>query len=122
MAASPDGSSVVSAGADATLRFWDIFGGPPEKNHEHARQHAMPSVVLGSNQPLPQIPHGAGSSSNNNNNVGGRGGGGGGGGSGGMMGAGGNMEGVDDSFRESPFYVPEIPSFGTRSPKRGSRS
>ena len=86
------------------------------------RALSMPSVVLGSNQPLPQIPHGAGSSSNNNNNVGGRGGGGGGGGSGGMMGAGGNMEGVDDSFRESPFYVPEIPSFGTRSPTRGSRS
>lgn len=31
MDASPDGSSVVSAGADETLRFWDIFGGPPEK-------------------------------------------------------------------------------------------
>ena len=31
MAASPDGASVVSAGADETLRFWDIFGGPPEK-------------------------------------------------------------------------------------------
>ena len=36
MAASPDGSSVVSAGADETLRFWDIFGGPPEKKKSSA--------------------------------------------------------------------------------------
>ncbi len=28
MAASPDGSSVVSAGADETLRFWSVFGEP----------------------------------------------------------------------------------------------
>lgn len=29
MATSPDGSSVVSAGADETLRFWRVFGEPP---------------------------------------------------------------------------------------------
>jgi cell division cycle protein 20 (cofactor of APC complex) len=39
MAASPDGSSVVSAGADETLRFWDIFGAPPGK--EKASAFAM---------------------------------------------------------------------------------
>ena len=32
MAQSPDGSSVVSAAADETLRFWDIFGEPPSKS------------------------------------------------------------------------------------------
>jgi cell division cycle protein 20 (cofactor of APC complex) len=26
MAASPDGNQVVSAAADETLRFWDVFG------------------------------------------------------------------------------------------------
>jgi cell division cycle 20, cofactor of APC complex len=30
MATSPNGSSVVSAGADETLRFWDVFGDAPE--------------------------------------------------------------------------------------------
>jgi len=29
MAQSPDGSSVVTAGADETLRFWKVFGEPP---------------------------------------------------------------------------------------------
>ena len=29
MATSPDGSTVVSAGADETLRFWRCFGDPP---------------------------------------------------------------------------------------------
>lgn len=29
MAQSPDGSSVVTAGADETLRFWKVFGDPP---------------------------------------------------------------------------------------------
>jgi cell division cycle protein 20 (cofactor of APC complex) len=31
MACSPDGSTVVSAGADETLRFWNVFG-PPAKS------------------------------------------------------------------------------------------
>jgi len=33
MEPSPDGSCIVSAAADETLRFWDIFGSAPMKNH-----------------------------------------------------------------------------------------
>ena len=29
MAKSPDGATVVSAAADETLRFWNVFGPPP---------------------------------------------------------------------------------------------
>ena len=36
MAASPNGSSVVSAGADETLRFWDVFGEAPEAKKARA--------------------------------------------------------------------------------------
>ncbi|KAF5835961.1 WD40-repeat-containing domain protein [Dunaliella salina] len=36
MATSPDGSSVVSAGADETLRFWRVFGEPPLAKDEKA--------------------------------------------------------------------------------------
>jgi len=36
MATSPDGSSVVSAAADETLRFWDVFA-PPSKSHTGKR-------------------------------------------------------------------------------------
>ena len=32
MEPSPNGSCVVSAAADETLRFWDIFGSAPNKN------------------------------------------------------------------------------------------
>ena len=31
LAVSPDGGSVLSAGADETLRFWDVFGAPSSK-------------------------------------------------------------------------------------------
>lgn len=31
MEQSPDGASVVSAAADETLRFWDVFGPNPNK-------------------------------------------------------------------------------------------
>jgi cell division cycle protein 20 (cofactor of APC complex) len=31
---SPDGSSVVSAAADETLRFWDIFGRPSRSKNQ----------------------------------------------------------------------------------------
>ena len=36
MAGSPDGATVVSAAADETLRFWDIFGSPPNKRKSDA--------------------------------------------------------------------------------------
>ncbi|CAM9490997.1 unnamed protein product [Pylaiella littoralis] len=38
MDTSPDGSTVVSAAADETLRFWDMFGSPP---HAKARKEAV---------------------------------------------------------------------------------
>jgi len=31
---SPDGLTVVSAGADETLRFWNVFGPPVSNNYE----------------------------------------------------------------------------------------
>lgn len=31
MEQSPDGACVVSAAADETLRFWDVFGSPPSR-------------------------------------------------------------------------------------------
>ena len=31
MEQSPDGGCVVSAAADETLRFWDVFGAPPSR-------------------------------------------------------------------------------------------
>ena len=33
MAVSPDGGTVLSAAADETLRFWDIFAPPTVKKH-----------------------------------------------------------------------------------------
>jgi WD40 repeat protein len=35
MEQSPDGASVVSAAADETLRFWDVFGSPPSKSRRN---------------------------------------------------------------------------------------
>jgi len=35
MEQSPDGASVVSAAADETLRFWDVFGSPPSKSRSN---------------------------------------------------------------------------------------
>jgi cell division cycle protein 20 (cofactor of APC complex) len=35
MEQSPDGASVVSAAADETLRFWDVFGSPPSKRQRN---------------------------------------------------------------------------------------
>jgi len=35
MEQSPDGASVVSAAADETLRFWDVFGSPPSKTRRN---------------------------------------------------------------------------------------
>jgi len=40
MAVSPDGASVVSAGADETLRFWNVFD-PPVKDGSHAGKRGV---------------------------------------------------------------------------------
>ena len=32
---SPEGGCVVSAAADETLRFWDVFGSPPSERKGH---------------------------------------------------------------------------------------
>lgn len=32
---SPDSGCVVSAAADETLRFWDVFGSPPNERKGH---------------------------------------------------------------------------------------
>ena len=37
MEQSPDGSCVVSAAADETLRFWDIFGAPPSDKRKGSK-------------------------------------------------------------------------------------
>ncbi|GAX80860.1 hypothetical protein CEUSTIGMA_g8295.t1 [Chlamydomonas eustigma] len=52
MATSPDGSSVVSAGADETLRFWRCFGDPPAASKDAPKlavggQVASSQVSLG---------------------------------------------------------------------------
>jgi WD40 repeat protein len=38
MAMSPDGETVVSAGADETLRFWKVFEAPPEHKKEEKKK------------------------------------------------------------------------------------
>ena len=40
LATSPDGSTVCSAGADETLRFWNVFGAPPSKASKGASASA----------------------------------------------------------------------------------
>lgn len=46
MDTSPDGSTVVSAAADETLRFWDMFGSSPHgKPHGKAMEHDTSSSL-----------------------------------------------------------------------------
>ncbi|WIA09936.1 hypothetical protein OEZ86_000101 [Tetradesmus obliquus] len=45
MAQSPDGSSVVTAGADETLRFWKVFGEPAGKAGKAAAQASGSSMM-----------------------------------------------------------------------------
>jgi cell division cycle protein 20 (cofactor of APC complex) len=45
MAQSPDGSSVVTAGADETLRFWKVFGEPAGKEGKAAAQQSGSSMM-----------------------------------------------------------------------------
>lgn len=46
MATSPDGSSVVTAGADETLRFWRCFGEPTAKAADKAASLGAASNTL----------------------------------------------------------------------------
>ncbi|MQM04114.1 hypothetical protein Taro_036908 [Colocasia esculenta] len=41
LAQSPDGSTVASAGADETLRFWNVFGPPPARTGERLRSSLL---------------------------------------------------------------------------------
>lgn len=46
MDTSPDGSTVVSAAADETLRFWDMFGSPPHaKGHCKGMEQGVPGSL-----------------------------------------------------------------------------
>lgn len=46
MDTSPDGSTVVSAAADETLRFWDMFGSPPSsKRGGKEVDHCIPGSL-----------------------------------------------------------------------------
>lgn len=46
MDTSPDGSTVVSAAADETLRFWDMFGSPPHaKGNCKGMEHGVPGSL-----------------------------------------------------------------------------
>jgi cell division cycle protein 20 (cofactor of APC complex) len=46
MAQSPDGASVVTAGADETLRFWKVFGEPPAAKADKAAAGSSGSGMM----------------------------------------------------------------------------
>lgn len=45
MAMSPDGSTVLSAGADETLRMWKCFLPDPNKKKEHTKKSSRPTLL-----------------------------------------------------------------------------
>eukprot|EP01041_Mallomonas_annulata_P010853 gene10853-22654_t len=49
MAKSPDGTSIVSAGADETLRFWDIFSSEKSNSATKDKQYGRSSLPCGRN-------------------------------------------------------------------------
>lgn len=46
LAMSPDGSSVVSAAADETLRFWNVFSSAKHATQSHLCEKFLPSAVI----------------------------------------------------------------------------
>lgn len=46
MARSPDGTTVVSAAADETLRFWRVFGGEPAARPDRAKAASFAGASL----------------------------------------------------------------------------
>jgi len=45
LAMSPDGSTVLSAGADETLRMWKCFLPDPNKKKEHEKRSSRPTML-----------------------------------------------------------------------------